>query len=791
MISVSGQGCYYYQGDFLDAAAGRSAGLPEAAVARRGGIAARILEAHCARSNEGPGNGPDTDQDTQTLHIAFDALASHDITYVGIVQTARASGLENFPLPYVLTNCHNSLCAVGGTINEDDHLFGLSAAQKYGGEYVPAHLAVIHQYIRETRAACGSMILGSDSHTRYGALGCMGIGEGGPELVRQLLSLTYDLKRPEIVAVYLEGAPRPGVGPQDLSLALIRAVFDKGLVKNKVLEFIGPGIASLSIDFRMGFDVMTTESACLSSVWQTDAAVRDWLEAHGRSADFKELSPEDGVWYDSLIRIDLSRIEPMIALPFHPARAWSIREFLQNARDLLADVEKEAAALAGGRFSAPDLHDKFRQGKFFVDQGIVSGCSGGSYENIARMAAILSGKSTGNGAFSLSAYPASQPIYLELMRKGHATALLEAGVVLKTAFCGPCFGAGDTPAHNAFSIRHTTRNFENREGSVPQNGQMAYVALMDARSIAATALNGGSLTPATDLSNPPPEKPEIYAFDRRVYDQRVYRGVGRADPAKSLRFGPNISDWPALPAFPENILLNIACALYDPVTSTDELIPSGETSSYRSNPLKLAEFALSRKDPGYVGRAKDVLVLEEARLSFVEGKVVEPRFPLSEGNGAGQVGADGTGRAEVVSALFTSLGLDGHCRDTSLGSALFALKPGDGSAREQAASCQKILGGWANIAAEYATRRYRSNLVNWGLLPLIMDRAAEGLIQRGDFIFLHSVRQVLCGGKEEIQSFWMREGERKEIVLRLPDLSREERKIILAGCLMNYMKRKS
>ncbi len=719
-----------------------------------GSIAQSIMAAHQA-----PGHG-------SAPALRFDAMASHDITFVGIIQTARASGLKEFPMPYVLTNCHNSLCAVGGTINEDDHLYGLSAAKKYGGDYVPAHQAVIHQYVREMLAGCGKMILGSDSHTRYGALGCMGVGEGGPELVKQLLGRTYDLPAlPEVAAVWLHGRPRPGVGPQDVALALIREVFASGLVKNKVLEFLGPGVETLSVDFRLGIDVMTTETACLSSVWQTDDKVRLWLAAHGREADYKELKPAEGAYYSRVIRLDLSKVRPMIALPFHPSNAWPVEEFLANAADLLAGVEKEAREMLGKSPSRPDLRSKLRDGAFYVDQGIVAGCSGGTYENLARVAQVLRGRSVGADAFGLSVYPASQPQYLALVKDGYAASLMEAGATIKTAFCGPCFGAGDVPAHNGFSIRHTTRNFPNREGAKPADGQIAYVALMDARSIAATALNQGRLTPATALENPPQEVETPYSFDKTIYARRVYRGGGRPRPDEPLFFGPNIKDWPRMPPLPDNLLLGVASAIYDPVTTTDELIPSGETSSYRSNPLRLAEFTLSRKDPGYLGRARSLAAWEEARRRG--------------------------GLPSEAAAVFAALGLQDREGKTGLGSLVFALKPGDGSAREQAASCQKVLGGWGNIAVEYATKRYRSNLVNWGLLPFTAPEAASWNIQSGDYVFIPDIRQCLAampapGGLEKIQAVLLQGGGQKNVTLGLPGLTNDERDIILAGCLMNY-----
>lgn len=758
MITVRRKGAYLRNNRWHDVDTGKTAAAP---------IAARILEAHAQSA------------DPRSLSIIFDALASHDITYVGIVQTARASGMEHFRLPYVLTNCHNSLCAVGGTINEDDHIFGLSAARKYGGEYVPAHMAVIHQYMREMWAACGSMILGSDSHTRYGALGCMGIGEGGPELVKQLLGRTYDIARPRIVAVWLDGAPKPGVGPQDVALCLIREVFKEGLVKNRILEFMGPGVGALSVDFRMGIDVMTTETTCLSSIWQTDDAVRQWLKTHGREHDYRKLEVEDGAWYDDVITIDLASVEPMIALPFHPSNAFTIREFLDNAEDLLAGVEKEAAILAGRGAQKSGLRSKLRGKDFYVDQGIVAGCSGGTYENIARVAAVLRNGSVGCGAFGLSVYPASQPQYSELVKRGLAAELMAAGATIKTAFCGPCFGAGDVPANNAFSIRHTTRNFPNREGSKPGEGQMSFVALMDARSIAATALNGGRLTAATDLADPPKEDPAPYAFDRVIYDRRVYRGFGKPEAETQLVFGPNIADWPAMPPLPENMLLTVAAAIYDPVTTTDELIPSGETSSYRSNPLRLAGFTLSRKDPGYVDRARAVLALEEAR------RLLCGATKTDKASAASPHKAD----AGAVNELFASLGILGKECATGIGSLIMALCPGDGSAREQAASCQKVLGGWANIAAEYATKRYRSNLVNWGMLPFVHENAASLGLAPGDMIWLPGIRQTLLSGGDVVRGTLFKNGEQQPISLNLPDLGVDERDIILTGCLINYYAR--
>jgi len=701
-----------------------------------------------------PGHGPEP-------ALRFDALASHDITFVGIIQTARASGLRHFPVPYVLTNCHNSLCAVGGTINEDDHAYGLSAAKKYGGEFVPAHMAVIHQYVREMHAGCGTMILGSDSHTRYGALGCMGIGEGGPELVKQLLGRAYALAAlPDVTAVWLDGAPRPGVGPLDVALALIRAVFADGLVKNQVLEFLGPGVERLSVDFRMGIDVMTTETACLSSIWQTDDKVRQWLAAHGRESAYKELRPAEGACYAQVIRLDLSRVPPMIALPFHPGNALPIEEFLANAEDVLAGVEKKARALVGGETGV--LRSKLRNGGFYVDQGIVAGCAGGTYENLVQMARMLQSGSPGADTFGLFVYPASQPQYLALVKKGYAASLIEAGVTIRTAFCGPCFGAGDVPAHGAFSIRHVTRNFPHREGSRPAEGQMAYVALMDARSIATTALNKGRLTPATALDPPPAEEAYPCHFDASPYVKRVYRGFGQPREDEALVFGPNIKDWPVLPVPPDSLLLGVASAIYDPVTTTDELIPSGETSSYRSDPMRLAEFALCRKDPGYLGRAKALAAWEAARR---RGEL-----------------------PKEAADVFDALGVTGQAGMTGIGSLIFALKPGDGSAREQAASCQKVLGGWANIAVEYATKRYRSNLVNWGLLPFVAADAEGWALKPGDFLCIPGIRHILAAfsgtaGLDRIAAVLLQNGVRKDLVLSLPG---QERDILMAGGLMPY-----
>ncbi len=697
------------------------------------------------------------------LKIRFDAMASHDITYVGIIQTARASGLEKFPLPYVLTNCHNSLCAVGGTINEDDHVFGLSAAEKYGGIYVPAHIAVIHSYMRERMSGCGKMILGSDSHTRYGALGTMAIGEGGPELVKQLLCRTYDIKRPEVIAVYMTGRPKVGVGPQDVALALIGAVFKDGFVKNKVLEFVGDGIANLPIEFRNGIDVMTTETTCLSSIWITDDETKRYFENHKRPGDFRKLSPGPIAYYDGVVKVDLSRVEPMIALPFHPSNVYPIRTLIENASDILREVEKSASEQLDNPDIRLNLTDKITPEGIRVDQGVIAGCAGGTFDNLMAAADILTGQSTGCGAFSLSAYPASQPVYIELMRNGAAAKLLEAGVTLRTAFCGPCFGAGDVPANGGLSIRHSTRNFPNREGSKPGNGQIASVALMDARSIAATAAKGGILTPATELEvvYTTPD----YHFDDAVYSHRVYQGFGSANTAASLKIGPNIADWPVMSALTDDLLLQVASVIRDPVTTTDELIPSGETSSYRSNPLKLAEFALSRKDPAYVGRAKAVQVFEKAREN----------------------GEDNAKSA--LADVFAALGKvkpDLDPMKVGVGSVVCAKKPGDGSAREQAASCQKVLGGWANVAVEYATKRYRSNLINWGMLPFLFD---EDVFTVGDYLFVPGIRAAVEAAKYEFPAYLVRaDGSMKPITLKMGELTDDERTIILSGCLINYYK---
>ncbi|MBQ7482342.1 MAG: hydratase [Lachnospiraceae bacterium] len=698
------------------------------------------------------------------LKIRFDKLTSHDITFVGIIQTARASGLEKFPMPYVLTNCHNSLCAVGGTINEDDHMFGLSCAKKYGGVYVPPHQAVIHQFAREMLAGCGKMILGSDSHTRYGALGTMAVGEGGPELVKQLLNRTYDIDRPGVVAVYLTGSPIPGVGPQDVALAIIGAVFKNGYVKNKVMEFVGPGVSSLSADFRIGVDVMTTETTCLSSVWRTDEQIEEFYEIHGRKEEYKELDPGDVAYYDGLIEIDLSTVRPMIAMPFHPSNTYTIDELNANLTDILDDVEKKALISLDGQVEYT-LKNKVRDGKLYVDQGIIAGCAGGGFENICAAADILEGSSIGSDEFTLSVYPASMPVYMELIKNGCAAKILETGAVLKTAFCGPCFGAGDTPANNAFSIRHSTRNFPNREGSKLQNGQISSVALMDARSIAATAANKGYLTGADKFIEEGTLKKYKYHFDKTIYENRVFDSKGVADPNEEIKFGPNIKDWPKMSALPENLVLRCVSEIHDPVTTTDELIPSGETSSFRSNPLGLAEFTLSRKDPNYVGLAKEIKKAEDARIS---------------GGHPCEANPDVKGVMDTVKKTFP----DANKENTGFGSTIFAVKPGDGSAREQAASCQKVLGGWANIANEYATKRYRSNLINWGMLPFLI-KEGDLPFKNKDYLFFPGIRKAVEEKAEEIKGYVVGD-ELKEFTVRLGDLTDDEREIILKGCLINY-----
>ncbi len=718
-------------------------------------IAYGILKAH------------NTSSDMERLKIKFDKLTSHDITFVGIIQTARASGLERFPIPYVLTNCHNSLCAVGGTINEDDHMFGLTCAKKYGGVYVPPHQAVIHQYAREMLAGGGKMILGSDSHTRYGALGTMAMGEGGPELVKQLLNKTYDIKMPGVVAIYLDGEPMLGVGPQDVALAIIGATFGNGYVNNKVMEFVGPGVAKLSADFRIGIDVMTTETTCLSSIWKTDDTIKDFYDIHGRSEDYKELNPGAVAYYDGVVYVDLSKIKPMIAMPFHPSNTYTIDEVNANIKDILHDVEKRALVSLDGAVDY-SLQDKIRDGKLYVEQGIIAGCAGGGFENICAAAEIIKGKNIGSDAFTFSVYPASTPVYMELVRNGAVADLMAAGTIVKTAFCGPCFGAGDTPANNAFSIRHSTRNFPNREGSKLQSGQISSVALMDARSIAATAANKGFLTSAADVMDIEYKAPK-YHFDQSIYANRVFDSKGVADPSVEIQFGPNIKDWPAMSALPENLILKVVSEIHDPVTTTDELIPSGETSSYRSNPLGLAEFALSRKDPAYVGRAKEV---QKAQKAIEAGTcpldVLEELKPVMA----------------TIQKTYPEVGKG----NIGVGSTIFAVKPGDGSAREQAASCQKVLGGWANIANEYATKRYRSNLINWGMLPFITEETHEALsFKNGDYIFVPDVKKAVEEKWDGIQAFVVGDG-LKEITLKLGDLTDNEREIILKGCLINYYK---
>ena len=724
------------------------------AEAAKNTIAYGILESHNTSGN------------MEKLKIRFDKLTSHDITFVGIIQTARASGLQKFPMPYVLTNCHNSLCAVGGTINEDDHMFGLSCAKKYGGVYVPPHQAVIHQFAREMLAGGGRMILGSDSHTRYAALGTMAMGEGGPELVKQLLNQTYDINMPGVVGVYMTGAPVKGVGPQDVALAIIGAVFKNGYVKNKVMEFVGPGVASLSADFRIGIDVMTTETTCLSSIWKTDDQIKEFYDIHGRSEDYKELNPGEVAYYDGMIKIDLSEIRPMIAMPFHPSNTYTIEELNANLMDILDETEKRALVSLDG---AVDYHlkDKVKNGKFMVDQGIIAGCAGGGFENICAAADILKGQYIGADEFTLSVYPASMPVYMELIRNGCAATILETGAIMKTAFCGPCFGAGDTPANNAFSIRHSTRNFPNREGSKLQNGQISSVALMDARSIAATAANKGVLTPATDFDGEFGKYK--YHFDSKIYANRVFDSKGVADPNAEIHFGPNIKDWPAMGALPENLVLRVVSEIHDPVTTTDELIPSGETSSYRSNPLGLAEFTLSRKDPNYVGLAKDIQKAEKARMA---------------GEHPCQAHPDVKPVMHAVKTVFT----DANHENTGFGSTIFAVKPGDGSAREQAASCQKVLGGWANIANEYATKRYRSNLINWGMLPFLIEEG-ELPFKNLDYLFIPGIKKAVEEKTEVIKAYKVDAaagtlGEAFD--LRLGELTDEERQIILKGCLINY-----
>ena len=715
-------------------------------------MAYRILESHNTSGN------------MERLQIKFDKLTSHDITFVGIIQTARASGLEKFPIPYVLTNCHNSLCAVGGTINEDDHMFGLTCAKKYGGVYVPPHQAVIHQFAREMLAGGGKMILGSDSHTRYGALGTMAMGEGGPELVKQLLNKTYDIRMPEVIAIYLDGEPRKGVGPQDVALAIIGATFGNGYVNNKIMEFVGPGVDKLSADFRIGIDVMTTETTCLSSIWKTDEKIREFYEIHGREGDYKELNPGAVTYYDGMVYVNLSEIKPMIAMPFHPSNVYTIDEVNANLEDILHEVEKKALVSLDGAVDY-SLQSKIVDGKLYVDQGLIAGCAGGGFENICAAADIIKGKYIGADEFTFSVYPASTPIYMELVKNGAVADLIESGAIVKTAFCGPCFGAGDTPANNAFSIRHSTRNFPNREGSKLQSGQIASVALMDARSIAATAANKGFLTPATDLDVQ--YKGQKYHFDSKIYANRVFDSHGVADPSVEIKFGPNIKDWPEMQPLPQNLLLKVVSEIHDPVTTTDELIPSGETSSYRSNPLGLAEFALSRKDPGYVGRAKEVQKAQKAIEADTCPKTALPELQT------------------IMSKVHDNF--EGVNRSNlGIGSTIFAVKPGDGSAREQAASCQKVLGGWANIANEYATKRYRSNLINWGMLPFITEEDHEHLsFKNGDYIFVPDIRKAVEDKDEVIQAYVIGD-EITELSWKLGELTDVEREIILKGCLINY-----
>ncbi len=749
MIKLHDQGVYLVNGNQL--VEETSADLPVSREeAAKNTIAYGILEEHNTSGN------------MEKLQIKFDKLTSHDITFVGIIQTARASGLEKFPVPYVLTNCHNSLCAVGGTINEDDHMFGLTCAKKYGGVYVPPHQAVIHQFAREMLAGGGKMILGSDSHTRYGALGTMAMGEGGPELVKQLLEQTYDINMPGVVAIYLTGSPRPGVGPQDVALAIIGKVFANGYVKNKVMEFVGPGVSNLSADFRIGVDVMTTETTCLSSIWRTDDKIEEFYAIHGRSEEYKELNPGQITYYDGCVEVNLDEIKPMIAMPFHPSNTYTIDELNANLMDILDDVEKKAQVSLDGKIDFT-LKNKVRDGKLHVDQGIIAGCAGGGFENICAAADILKGASIGWDAFTLSVYPASTPIYVELARNGALATLMETGAVVKTAFCGPCFGAGDTPANNAFSIRHSTRNFPNREGSKIQNGQISSVALMDARSIAATAANKGVLTSAEEFtgtySNPK------YYFDKTIYENRIFDSKGVADPSVEIQFGPNIKDWPKMPALADNLILKVVSEIHDPVTTTDELIPSGETSSYRSNPLGLAEFTLSRKDPAYVGRAKEV---QKAEQAILDGKCPVEALP----------------ELEPVLAVIEKEFPEVKKGQLGVGSTIFAVKPGDGSAREQAASCQKVLGGWANIANEYATKRYRSNLINWGMLPFLIPQG-ELPFKNGDYLFVPQIRKAVEEKADSITVYVVGDT-LKEFSLTLGELTDDEREIILKGCLINY-----
>ncbi|MFG6328893.1 MAG: hydratase [Lachnospiraceae bacterium] len=758
MVKLYGNGVYLVNGTKIiedNAEAGQAlnaecGSVPSKEEAAKGTIAYKILEEH------------NTSGDMQNLNIKFDKLTSHDITFVGIIQTARASGLEKFPVPYVLTNCHNSLCAVGGTINEDDHMFGLSCAKKYGGMYVPPHQAVIHQFAREMLAGGGSMLLGSDSHTRYGALGTMAVGEGGPELVKQLLGRTYDIAMPEIVAVYLAGKPQKGVGPQDIALAIIGAVFANGYVNNKVMEFVGDGVANLSADYRIGVDVMTTETTCLSSVWVTDSEIKDFYEIHKRPEDYKELKPDNIAYYDGMVYVDLSEIKPMIAMPFHPSNVYTIDELNANMMDILDDVEKKALVSLDNNKVQFTLKDKVRNGKLYVEQGVIAGCAGGGFENICDAADILRGKNIGADEFSLSVYPSSQPVFMELVKNGVIADIMATGATVRSAFCGPCFGAGDVPPNNGLSIRHSTRNFPNREGSKVTNGQIASVALMDARSIAATAANKGYLTSAMDI-DAEFSKPKYY-FDSTIYDNRVYNGVGKPQPETEIKFGPNIKDWPVMSALTDNMVLKVVSEIHDPVTTTDELIPSGETSSFRSNPLGLAEFTLSRKDPAYVGRAKAVQLGEKARTA---GEDIFAALPEAE---------------EVFKQVNAKF--EAKPEETQIGSLIYAVKPGDGSAREQAASCQKVLGGFANIAKEYATKRYRSNLINWGMLPFIFEEDKLPF-KNGDYIFVKDIKNAIINKEDVIKAYVVGQ-EMKEFDLKLGRLTDDERDIIVKGCLINY-----
>lgn len=758
MVKLYGNGVYLVNGtkiieDNAEAAQALNAecgSVPAKEEAAKGTIAYKILKSH------------NTSGDMQNLSIKFDKLASHDITFVGIIQTARASGLEKFPVPYVLTNCHNSLCAVGGTINEDDHMFGLSCAKKYGGMYVPPHQAVIHQFAREMLTGGGKMLLGSDSHTRYGALGTMAVGEGGPELVKQLLGRTYDIAMPGIVAVYLAGKPQKGVGPQDIALAIIGAVFANGYVNNKVMEFVGDGVANLSADYRIGVDVMTTETTCLSSVWVTDSEIKDFYEIHKRPEDYKELKPDNVAYYDGMVYVDLSEIKPMVAMPFHPSNVYTIDELNANMMDILDDVEKKALVSLDNNKIQFTLKDKVRNGKLYVEQGVIAGCAGGGFENICDAADILRGKNIGADEFSLSVYPSSQPVFMELVKNGVIADIMATGATVRSAFCGPCFGAGDVPPNNGLSIRHSTRNFPNREGSKVTSGQIASVALMDARSIAATAANKGYLTSAMDI-DADFNKPKYY-FDSTIYDNRVYNGIGNPQPETEIKFGPNIKDWPVMSALTDNMVLKVVSEIHDPVTTTDELIPSGETSSFRSNPLGLAEFTLSRKDPAYVGRAKAVQLAEKARTA---GEDIFAALPEVE---------------EVFKQINTKF--EARPEDTQIGSLIYAVKPGDGSAREQAASCQKVLGGFANIAKEYATKRYRSNLINWGMLPFIFEED-ELPFKNGDYIFVKDIKNAIIN-KEDVIKAYVAGKEMKEFDLKLGRLTDDERDIIVKGCLINY-----